>query len=981
MTLIPILAVLYFTTIFFGGFQIWVYSLAELFILGVSLFLLFFTLIKSYKKKQPIPLHFRDPITLAALVFLAYIAFQLVPLPPAFLKFLSPLSWEIWNRSPLPPGSYYPISIHPYATKHGLIFAFCLFLVYLWVVYGIRTRKQLNTLVIGLIIFGLAEVIYGSFENLSGRNHILWLERVGRNTDITGTIINHDHFASFLSLIICLGLGFFWSLFFLKKDTGKQVRSNKIILFIEHLFDTQGTKTLTMLLSLLIMTVGLLMTTSRGGTISLLVGIVFIIGVIISRRFKTAKTPTYIILVSLMLSFAAYMTLERVWDRFRDVESSLEVRWEITRGTWALHKDFPAFGSGLGTFENLFPKYQTDLSYDTEHAHNDWVEILAETGWIGFGIISFCLIYFFIRAIPNIKKQHDPLYIGLGMGGLGAILSISLHSLSEFSMHKPSIALLITIVLGITQIAIHLDHHIHVNNGQLKHFTLIIKNNSFPHLPFSKQFVLLFAIIVFLPISWFAGNSTIRHFFMSQLIRIESSVGLVPSTPGTSEVVRAINIDPYNGLGWYWLAISISEGNKVFIKTKDWGIYKHIISFNNNKKIDGIYEIPLYFREALSRQPSSQLFWRDLRSKSFDLFKLDPNYLDPQIRTYFENTCFFKPLSPIAWFEKGTFILSKENKPPYLESKTWLNDYRICLNLDLKYTSSVVDKLYYFQKMEGLKLLPQILPLKSKAWIIAGQSLLEKELFEFGEKIYCYGEKLKDKEVDELIKKIRTLIIKNDCNALLEELKSLDPENPWRWYFRGEILKALHNAWKRGIPFTQIYDLHLIEKYLIKLKETDPRNLLTINFCLALIKFEQKDYSEARKLLEQVLRINPNFFPALLYQEQLLKITDTSEREKAYLDLIEKKLNLFAMEEIPVGAWLSEKQEESDQKTYQATFRSRKAIQELKLGLPSSGCWWALFIENRFIAVKFVIKDSFKFGLPNTLHPGEHRIQLIQLSK
>jgi len=978
MTLYPTLAVLYFTTIFFGGFQIWVYSLAELFILSLSLFFLFFTIIKSYQKKQPLTLHYSDPVTLAALVFLAYIAFQLVPLPPALLKLLSPMSWEIWNRSPLPPGSYYPISIHPFATKHSLIFTFCLFLIYLWIIYGIRTRRQLETLVVGVIVLGMAEVLYGMFENLSGRNHILWVDRMGRNDDVTGTFINHDHFASFLSLTICLGLGFFWSLFFLKKDNGKRIKFNKIILFIEQFFDRQGVKGILVLLSLLIMTVGLLMTTSRGGTISLLVAMVFIFGVIISLRFKAAKTQTFIILASLMLSFAAYMTLERVWDKFRDIESSLKVRWEMTEGTWALHKDFPAFGSGLGSFENLFPKYQTDLSYYVDHAHNDWVEILAETGWIGFGIIAFCLTYLFIRAIPNIKKQQDPLYLGLSIGGLGAILSISLHSLGEFSLHKPSIAWLVAIVLGITQLT-NMNYSKITDTVQLKTLIPLIKDKP-PFYSLSlERFFPIIIVFISLPVAYYIGINAIRNLLMSRFVRIESTIGSDPKTPEPLRVIRAIQIDPSNSLGWYWLAISLSENKNKLISINDGEINRHIISTNTSNEMEGIYRIPRYYREALSRQPGSQLFWRELSSKSLELLKLDPEYFDLQIRNYFENMCFFKPYDPSAWFEKGVFFLSKENRPPNKGKGTWRNDFRTCLNLNPKYASSVVDELFNYQKMDGLNLLPQILPQKAKAWIMAGQTLLDKGLPGLGETIYSNGEKLKNREAAKLIEKINKLNGKNkerQIRNLSEELNLLDPDNPWGWYFRGEILKCLNSALKRGIRLKSIEDLDSLEKHLFELKERNPGNLLTVNFYLALINIEQEKYVEAKTLLEQVLAINPNFFPALVAQEQILKITGTSES-----DQIKEKIDLFSMEEIQTGAWIDGKPGQNDQKIYRAIFRNRRAIQELALQLPASDWSWAIFIENRFVGSKFVPKKSLKISLPDVLFPGEYQIQLIQLTK
>jgi hypothetical protein len=111
-----------------------VYSLAELFILACTLVFLIVALIKSYKTKEPLPIDFKDSVTLTALIFLPYISFQLFTLPPILLKWLSPMSWEVWNRTPLSAGTWHPISIQPYVIKHSLIFAFTIFIVYLWVV-------------------------------------------------------------------------------------------------------------------------------------------------------------------------------------------------------------------------------------------------------------------------------------------------------------------------------------------------------------------------------------------------------------------------------------------------------------------------------------------------------------------------------------------------------------------------------------------------------------------------------------------------------------------------------------------------------------------------------------------------------------------------------------------------------------------------------------------------------------------------------
>ena len=56
----------------------------------------------------------------------------------------------------------------------------------------------------------------------------------------------------------------------------------------------------------------------------------------------------------------------------------------MRRGTWRIFVDHPWTGTGLGTLQVVFPPYET--FYDgrvVNHAHNDYLEALAETGVAG----------------------------------------------------------------------------------------------------------------------------------------------------------------------------------------------------------------------------------------------------------------------------------------------------------------------------------------------------------------------------------------------------------------------------------------------------------------------------------------------------------------------------------------------------------------------------------------------------------------------
>ena len=75
--------------------------------------------------------------------------------------------------------------------------------------------------------------------------------------------------------------------------------------------------------------------------------------------------------------------VQQVLQRFSGIQS-LEVsagkRASMRADTWRLFLDHPAIGTGLGTFEMVFPRY--DSLYDgkvVNHAHNDYLEGLAET--------------------------------------------------------------------------------------------------------------------------------------------------------------------------------------------------------------------------------------------------------------------------------------------------------------------------------------------------------------------------------------------------------------------------------------------------------------------------------------------------------------------------------------------------------------------------------------------------------------------------
>lgn len=81
---------------------------------------------------------------------------------------------------------------------------------------------------------------------------------------------------------------------------------------------------------------------------------------------------------------------------------TLQVRWEIARGATRLFAESPVFGQGAGQFAVQYPRVRSqreielsslDRSFATEvrTAHDDWLEILVETGLLGFSVFAAAL--------------------------------------------------------------------------------------------------------------------------------------------------------------------------------------------------------------------------------------------------------------------------------------------------------------------------------------------------------------------------------------------------------------------------------------------------------------------------------------------------------------------------------------------------------------------------------------------------------------
>lgn len=112
----------------------------------------------------------------------------------------------------------------------------------------------------------------------------------------------------------------------------------------------------------------------------------------------------------------------------------------------------PFVGVGLGNYETAYPIYRVpSWPRPLGHAHNDYLNLLAETGLVGLiGYLAgwIALVVWTLRAL----RQADPILRGLVLGLLGVWTHLAVHSFVD-KLYVNNLFLYIGVMLGLLAIA------------------------------------------------------------------------------------------------------------------------------------------------------------------------------------------------------------------------------------------------------------------------------------------------------------------------------------------------------------------------------------------------------------------------------------------------------------------------------------------------------------------------------------------------
>ena len=331
-----------------------------------------------------------------------------------------------------------------------------------WLVIALAdSSAKLRLLMHGIVAAGLVQALLAIYL-LAADHYIVVLDNELGITDYaTGTFQNRNHLAAFLNLSLASGIGLLMA-----RLTRHPTQRNWRQLARDGLGLLLGSRGRLRLL-LILMVIVLITTRSRMGNAAFLAGLMctaltfaaFTPG----RRHSIGLLLASLLVVDLAL-IGTWVGLDKVVERLSSTplasvevtsnpsapaEESLQQRIVPAIDGLGIVREHPLLGTGGGTF---FVTYMAHARADRgffNHAHNDYLEIAADTGLIGLAALISLAVLSLAACLHVLRGRRNRAARAAAFAALMGIVCIGLHSFVEFNLQIPAVAMLFSAIVAL----------------------------------------------------------------------------------------------------------------------------------------------------------------------------------------------------------------------------------------------------------------------------------------------------------------------------------------------------------------------------------------------------------------------------------------------------------------------------------------------------------------------------------------------------
>jgi O-antigen ligase/tetratricopeptide (TPR) repeat protein len=519
----------------FGTVEGWSLLLMELL---VALALLGFALQHQQGKLLAVPGF------LPLVLLVGWMSLQLVPLPVAVLKVLSPHGYEAYEPifGLLTEQRWLPLSVYRKGTTLEVIRILSYALFYLMAVQLLASGSTLKKTVELCCWLALGIGLLALLQKFSSPEKIYWFRPSPVSTTM-GPWVNRSQYSGYVELVAPLVLAL--ALYFRPAVADDEPWRKRVVAFFSK--EERVNRYLFFSFGMLVLCASVFVSLSRGGIIAITLSILFFFLLLAwkERRYSHLAAVGFFALLILVVSWFGWQPIVERFDQMFTGSGEFAVdRLLVWEDSWKIFVDFWLTGSGFGTFIAVYPLYRTvpgEAIFD--HAHNDYVELLTSGGVIGFALVTWFVIAVFVHGLKMLRRRRDRYAILLTIGALSGLCGMLIHSFTDFNMYNGAVGLYFFFLCAVAVSAGNTRFHYQMN-------TTLLKRGRWPQSTLTMAgIVLLLAVLVG------QGGVVVGRYHYSGVKDIYLSRQL--SEPRLLEVAagleKAAKFDPHEGLYPYLL--------------------------------------------------------------------------------------------------------------------------------------------------------------------------------------------------------------------------------------------------------------------------------------------------------------------------------------------------------------------------------------------------------------------------------------------
>ena len=308
-------------------------------------------------------------------------------------------------------------SAYAYVTKYEALQYVSYGIMLLIAAECVRDENTRRTFALAIVIFGGLYAFFALVQELTSNGKIFWIHAPRFHGSIYGSYVNHDHFAGLMEMLTPFPL----------------------VLTMGRLLNG-GIRILVGFCAVLMATT-IFLSGSRAGMIAFGLEIVLFAALTYAQRRNPRVAIGSLAVCVLILGFLVFLGKGRILGRLGDLGPG--IRLNITTDCLRMFLHRPMLGWGLGTFPTIYPGFRSFYTnLFVNEAHNDYAQLLVETGLLGFALMLWFVIALCRRGLPTSRGWEFQWDRAVSLAAFLGCTGILLHSFVDFNLQIPANAAL-----------------------------------------------------------------------------------------------------------------------------------------------------------------------------------------------------------------------------------------------------------------------------------------------------------------------------------------------------------------------------------------------------------------------------------------------------------------------------------------------------------------------------------------------------------